>query len=233
VARRYFVDELPPVGDAVLDGDVAHHLGTVLRVRPGEALLLGDGKGTQCRATVARVGSGKVALRVEAPTAVAPPTFLLHLAFAPPKWTRAEWLFEHGTEAGVAVFWPLWTERSRPQGHRQDRWQKLVRAAAGQCDRAHLPTVEPVTELAAFLRGDLPQARFVGDAGAAPAPTEIATNAVLLVGPEGGFTDAERAAIAAAGFVAIGLGPHVLRTETAALAGATVLALAAMRAGRS
>jgi 16S rRNA (uracil1498-N3)-methyltransferase len=151
---------------------------------------------------------------------------LVHVAFAPPKLTRAEWLFEHGTEAGVSVFHPLWTSRTRPQGERADRWSRIVRAAAGQCDRDWLPDVRPLRELETFLADPaLPAARFVADAGAPPlgelAPRQ--GEVLLLVGPEGGFTPAEQHAAAAAGFVPAGLGPHTLRTETAALVGAAVV----------
>ncbi|MGE3173212.1 MAG: 16S rRNA (uracil(1498)-N(3))-methyltransferase [Planctomycetota bacterium] len=235
MARRYFIDELPDDGGAVLVGDTAHHLATVLRVRPGDAIVLADGRGGSCEATVERVGGGKVALQA-GPIAREPaPAFRLHVAFAPPRWTRADWLFEHGTELGVTTFWPLWTERTRPQGGRTDRWDKLIRAAAGQCDRSWLPEVRPVTELAAFLADPaLPERRFVGAGDGSPLPAELdAANAALLVGPEGGFTAAEQQAIAAAGFAAVSLGPHVLRTETAALVGAAALGLAAMRAAGS
>jgi len=231
MARRYFVDHLPEPGGCVLTGEVAHHLGTVLRVQPGDRLLLADGKGGQCAATVERQGPGKLALQVEPAVTVPPPSFRLHLAFAPPRWTRADWLFEHGTEVGVAAFWPLWTERTRPQGGRVDRWQKLVRAAAGQCDRAWLPDVHEVQTMAEFLqRDDLPAQRFVGSGDGPPPPTELQGTAVLLVGPQGGFAEAEAAAAADAGFRPIGLGPHVLRTETAALVGAAAMMLAATRA---
>ena len=234
MARRYFVDSLPQPGGSVLVGDVAHHLATVLRMRPGDEFVLCDGKGSECRAVVQRAGGGKVAVQCEEGRRVDHHSFSLHVAFAPPKWTRAEWLFEHGTEAGITTFWPLWTERTRPQGGRQDRWDKLVRSAAGQCDRAWLPEVKDVTEFPDFLRADsLPQHRFLADGDGAPCPASLSgPGAALLVGPEGGFTPAERAQAIAAGFVPIGLGPHVLRTETAALVGASALLLASQRAMR-
>ena len=229
MAQRYFVPSLPPPGPATVAGDLAHHLGRVLRVLPGTPILLADGQGGTALATVQSVGRTAVTLEVD-PALHRPRPPAIEVAFAPPRLSRADWLFEHGTELGVDVFWPLWTERSRPQGGRVDRWQKLVRAAAGQCDRALLPTVQPVCELEEFLRAELPRARFVGAAGAAPAPAAVDGDAVLLVGPEGGFTDAERGAIVTAGFQPIGLGPHVLRTETAALVGVAALVVAAMRA---
>lgn len=230
MARRYFVDSLPPRGGTVLVGDVAHHLATVLRMRPGDELLLCDGKGNECTATVERAGGGKVAIQASESRRVASTPFSLHVAFAAPKWTRADWLLEHGTEVGVTTFWPLWTERTRPQGGRQDRWEKIIRAAAGQCDRAFLPEVRDVTEFADFLRApEVPQVRFLADGDGAPCPASVQGPAALLVGPEGGFTQAEREQAIVAGFTPVGLGPHVLRTETAALVGASALLLAMQR----
>ncbi|MEQ1634225.1 MAG: RsmE family RNA methyltransferase [Planctomycetota bacterium] len=231
MARRYFVDSLPQEGGTVLVGDPAHHLAVVLRVRPGDSMVLCDGKGNECDATVVRSGGGKVAIQASRSRHQEPHATVLHVAFAPPKWTRADWLLEHGTEVGIGVFWPLWTERTRPQGGRHDRWDKVIRAAAGQCDRAYLPLVKEVTEFAEFLRDpSLPTARFLADGDGPPAPATTTGDAVLLVGPEGGFTAGERAAAIAAGFTPIGLGPHVLRTETAALVGAAAILLATSRA---
>ena len=226
MSHRYFLPALPEPGPAMLDGELAHHLGRVLRVRPGERVVLGDGRGGTANATIAAVDHDRVSVQVE-PTRHSPPHGCrLHVAFAPPRMQRAEWLFEHGTEAGVAVFHPLWTTRTRPQGERTERWQRIVRAAAGQCDRAWLPEVRAPRELSDFLRDpDLPTARFLARPSSPPlgtlAPHE--GELLLLVGPEGGFaTDEEHAALAA-GFTPCGLGPHILRTETAALIGAALI----------
>jgi 16S rRNA (uracil1498-N3)-methyltransferase len=224
MANRYFVDPLPAPGTSTLQGDLAHHLATVLRVRPGQQLLLGDGRGQQCTATVERIAGGAVEVLLAPAVAVAPLPLRLLLAFAPPRWTRAEWLFEHGTELGVAGFQPLLTARTRPGQPRLARWQQIVRAAAGQCDRAHLPVVLPPCALQPFLdRPDLPARPLLASPGARPPQPQPAGEVVLLVGPEGGFDQGELTAIATRGFVPAGLGPHVLRTETAALAGAALL----------
>lgn len=234
MANRYFVDALPGPGRCELRGDLAHHLGTVLRLMPGAEFVLCDGRGGECDAVVVAAHKGRLELDAGASRAVAPPSFAVHLAFAPPRWSRAEWLFEHGTEAGAAVFWPLWTSRTRPQGMRSDRWQRVVAAAAGQCDRAFLPRVQQPMAVADFLRrDDLPAVRLLAAAGAGPPELpQDAAAAVLLVGPEGGLAAEESAAAIAAGFVPCGLGPFVLRTETAALCGCTALWLEHARARR-
>lgn len=225
MAQRYFTDHLPESGRFALTGDVAHHLGTVMRARPGATVRLGDGRGGTAEATILAASRDQLMLQIEHRETADPPRLRIHIAFAPPRLQRAEWLFEHGTEVGVAVFHPLWTTRTRPQGERPERWQKIVTAAAGQCDRAWLPAIEPARELGEFLkRPDLPARRFVATATAAAlAASDASADTILLVGPEGGFTADELAAAIAAGFVPRGLGPHTLRTETAALVGAGLL----------
>jgi 16S rRNA (uracil1498-N3)-methyltransferase len=225
MAQRYFVPSLPPPGPAEVTGDLAHHLGRVLRVLPGTPVVLGDGQGGTAAATVTRVGRTNVELEVGIALRRPPPPSI-EVAFAPPRLHRAEWLFEHGTEVGVTAFRPLYTARTRPQGERPERWLRIVRAAAGQCDRDWLPEVHPGRELADFLSLDnLPARRFLATAGVPPLLEAKPTAApvLLLVGPEGGFTEEEAAAARATGFEPRSLGPHTLRTETAALVGAAIL----------
>ncbi len=223
---RFFLPTLPPAGEATLDGDLAHHLAHVLRVRPGARLRLGDGCGSSALATILAVDRRRVRVAVAQAVQAPPPGQRLHVAFAPPRLARAEWLFEHGTEVGIDVFHPLWTARTRPQGERPERWQRIVQAAAGQCDRDWLPAIQPTRELALFLADPaLPPVRYLTQPGAPPLATSAATSGdlVVLVGPEGGFADDECAAALAAGFAPVGLGPFVLRTETAALVAAALV----------
>ncbi|MCU0865185.1 MAG: 16S rRNA (uracil(1498)-N(3))-methyltransferase [Planctomycetes bacterium] len=225
MANRYFVTELPRPGPLRLDGELSHHLGRVLRARPGDRVVLGDGRGGTADAAVTAVGKHAVEVDVTAVHGAAPARPHVLLAFAPPRQQRTDWLLEHGTEVGIAGFQPLWTARTRPQGERLERWLKIVRAAAGQCDRAWLPELLPAMELTTWLRSDaVPAARVLADPAGAPLTDGVAAERVaLLVGPEGGFDADERQAIAAAGFVPRGLGPHILRTETAAVVGAAML----------
>jgi len=223
MARRYFLTDLPGPGPCRLDDELAHHLGGVLRSRPGDVVRLADGRGHSALATVTRAERRCVELEVGEAEFRPRPDRSIHLAFALPRHNRTEWLFEHATEVGVAVFWPLQSERVRPQGDRSERWHKIAAAAAGQCDRDWLPEIRTPLSLAEFLRqDDLPARRWLATAGG-PKDAAPATEALLLVGPEGGWTAAERAAAEAADFAPLGLGPHVLRTETAALVGAALL----------
>lgn len=225
MANRYLLPALPGPGRAVLTGDLAHHLGRVLRVRPGERLQLGDGRGGTAAATVLSCDRGAIAVDVGEVRQLPPMRPRLLLAFAVPRAARAEWLFEHATEVGVAAFQPLWTARTRPQGERSERWQRLVQAACGQCDRAWIPTVLAPVELTAWLaQSSLPPRRIVGASDGPPlSPTDADDEMAMLVGPEGGFATEEASAAAAAGFVPRRFGPHILRTETAAVVGAGLL----------
>lgn len=223
VANRYLIDPLPAPGPGVLGGEVAHHLGTVLRARTGDEVRLFDGRGSTCTARIESVDRRAVTVRCEAHAHLPRPSPRVHVAFAVPKLQRAEWLLEHGTELGIDTFHPVATRRARPQGTRPDRWSRLVAAAAGQCDRDWLPELQPLRDLQEFLADPtLPAARFVGEQGA-PLLRATGTDAILLVGPEGGFDEDEREAIAAAGFCAASFGRHILRTETAAFTGAALL----------
>ena len=211
-------------GSASLSGDIAHHLSRVLRVQVGDNILLGDGQGKTSTATVTAVQKGLVGIDLGEIVHTPATRPSLTLAFAVPRPSRADWLVEHGTEVGVANFQPLWTERSRPQGLRADRWRKVARAAAGQCGRAWLPEIHEPIELATLLASPPAGIRLLADTSGSP--IQLATDssaAVLLIGPEGGFSQAERANAKQAGFEAVKFGAHILRTETAALAGAAIL----------
>lgn len=229
MANLYLLDDLPPAGELQLTGDVAHHLLRVLRRRPGDVVLLGDGRGRTASATVTYTARDRLQLHVEASVTHPPLRPAVRVAFACPRPARTDWLLEHGTEIGIAAFEPLWAERSRPQPLRTDRLQKILRAAAGQCARPHLPRLaepQPLTGLLAapgdarLLLAD-PDGEAIDAVAADPAPG--ADTFLLLVGPEGGLTDEERAAARGAGFRPVRFAAPILRTETAALVGAAIL----------
>lgn len=225
MAHLYHLPELPPPGPALLQGPTAHHLLKVLRSREGDHIPLGDGRGRTADAVVTATARDRLEVLVGEPAAHEPLRPALTLAFACPRQARADWLIEHATEVGVARFQPLWTERSRPQRLRLDRWQKIAAAAAGQCARAWLPQIDEPVDLDAFLAAPPPGHRVLADADGSPAePLDAAGDtSVLLVGPEGGLAPAERERALAGGFEPRRLAAHVLRTETAALVGAAVL----------
>lgn len=224
--------ELPPAA--------ARHV-QVLRLQPGDAITLFNGEGGQWQATIERMGRSDVAVRVEAFEDVErEPARLVHLALGMPANERMDWLVEKAAELGVASLQPLHTAHSvlRLSDDRatkkQAHWQSVAAAACEQCGGNRVPTVQPVADLAAWLRtsesiaplrcvlslaeGARPLAGVLRDQ---PAEAPV----LFLSGPEGGLSPPEDAAARAAGFVPVTLGPRVLRAETAALA-ALVQALA-------
>ncbi|MEA2685625.1 MAG: rRNA (uracil1498-N3)-methyltransferase [Actinomycetota bacterium] len=201
-----------------------HHLERVLRLRAGEEVTASDGAG---RWVTCRWGGGAApGLSVDGPVVVeAAPSVLVAVAFAPVKGDRPEWAVQKLTELGVDRIVPLVAARSvvRWTGERAagplERWRRVAREAAMQSRRVWLPVVEePVgfEEAAGWPGAALAVAG--GDPPSLARPT-------VLVGPEGGWDPDELAA----GLPTVGLGPNVLRTETAAVAAATLLV--ALRSG--
>ena len=195
------------------DGD-HHHLARVLRLKPGDELTASDGAGRwrRCRFGAPLEPAGEI-VRDE------PLTPEITIAFALVKGERPEWVVQKLTELGVDRIVPFVAERSvvrwdpNKLARHLERWETVAREAAMQSRRAYLPTVEPVADFAAV----------VGRDGAALAErngrTPTLTYPVVIVGPEGGWSDAERRAVVPT----ISLGPTVLRAETAAISAAAAL----------
>lgn len=229
MADRYFV-EAPICGErAQLSGPEAHHLAHVMRAKPGDEVVLFDGSGAQFAAKVERVGRAEIELAVLAREEVDHELPVpITLAVSLPKGDRQRWLVEKAVELGIGRFVPVVTERSsdRDAPAALKRLGRTVIEASKQCGRNRLMTIEPAIELTAFA-ATLPSAALgviahiggpplskVLDASTAARPAEFR----LLVGPEGGFTDAEIRNASEAGWRVVGLGRRTLRIETAALA---------------
>jgi 16S rRNA (uracil1498-N3)-methyltransferase len=236
----------PAAGNTILlSAEESHHLTQVLRLGRGRSLRLTDGRG--------RVYTGEYAgkegrrARIVLGAAWDDPEEQdgprLGLACGVVKGRRFEWVLEKAVELGVHRIWPLRTRRGVviPGPGRRERWRGLLQAALKQSGRSWLPDLEPTVSVAdlppglpgaSLLYGDCdpaPAARTAldwllsagpGAAGAGGAPAWL----IWAVGPEGGWEEAERKRLADAG-LALSLGPHRLRTETAALAGLALLQL--------
>ncbi len=237
MADRFFCPDTLVDGRAVLEGDEARHLSRVRRVGLGECVELFDGRGSTYQAEVAATGRDRVELIVRE-TTFSPRSGggLLTLATAVPKGDRFDWLIEKATELGVDRLIPLVTERSvvDPRSAKLDRLRRTVVEAAKQCRRAWLMDLDPPTPWATVMGRSPESLRLIAHPGGRPIVStglnRAGQSAILAIGPEGGFTEAEVDSALGRGWLAVGLGATVLRIETAALAGcSTLLALAETR----
>lgn len=205
--------------DPVLDPAHAHHLGRVLRLGAGELVVACDGRGHWARCRYRPEG----ALEADGPVEFEPPPSpALTVAFTPVKVERPEWVVQKLTELGVDRIVVLRSARAvvRWEGDRQgralERLRRVVREAAAQSRRAHLPALDGVWDLSQLASAIAPDAVGLADRGGEAPADDLRC---LAVGPEGGWEDSERQRE----FPLVGLGAGVLRAETAALAAATFL----------
>jgi 16S rRNA (uracil1498-N3)-methyltransferase len=214
-----------PLGDGArveLDARQANYLGNVMRLGVGAELLVFDGCSGEWLARVADAGKKRMVLSVERRTREAEPIPDIWLAFAPVKRAQTDWLVEKATELGAARLIPVMTQRTVAERVRLERLEAIAIEAAEQCGRTALPEIAEPLPLARLLSGlDADRTLYFADevGGEPAAGTFTRGPAMLLIGPEGGFTEEERGAVRnAANAVAISLGPRILRAETAALA---------------
>jgi 16S rRNA (uracil1498-N3)-methyltransferase len=193
----------------------------VLRLREGAEVSLFDGEGRAARAEVARISGREVELRVIDPEPSRESPLALTIAVAPPRGDRMSFLVEKLTELGVSRIVPLQTERGR-SSESVERWRRVAMEACKQSGRSLAPACEEPRSVASVL--DEPGAVLVAHPGAPPLATGSGIERVLvLVGPEGGWSEKELASARTRGAAFFGLGPRTLRTETAAIAVATLL----------
>ena len=220
---RLYVREALEIGVSLqLDAGQANYLGNVLRLGAGANLLVFDGSSGEWLARIAEAGKKRMTLVVEGKTREPESIPDVWLAFAPVKRAQTDWLVEKATELGVARLLPVLTRRTVAERVRLERLESIAIEAAEQCGRTLLPAIDEPVALKQLL-GDRETARtlyFADERGGEPAIEAFKPGpALIVVGPEGGFTDEERESVRAArNSVAISLGPRILRAETAALA---------------
>jgi 16S rRNA (uracil1498-N3)-methyltransferase len=235
---RFFV---PPEGSQVpsplaagsevpLPQTESHHAANVLRLREGAAVELFDGRGISAAGSITRTRKGEVWVSIESvQPAIERPRPHIHLAFAVPKGNRLDWLLEKATELGTASLQPVRFDRSVSWSDefsetKRHRWLGHCIAAAKQAGGDWLPDLFDPVSLDVLLKNPRPQISLFGDLAPGAPPMRQAiegakdTEAILIVvGPEGGLTDSERAALLAAGLKPARLGNTTLRIETAAI----------------
>ena len=230
---RFYTTQALACGNSVaLEAGPSQHIARALRMQAGAELLLFNGRGGQYPAVLYRAGKKQVSVhggRAAAGGAgVAPGD---HLGIAVSRGERMDWVIQKATELGVSSVTPLFTERTevKLRGERADKktrhWQKIAISACEQCGRNRLPDIAGLSELSAWLgntdgrsQAGITPSGWPVDSSATP-PASIA----LLIGPEGGLSEAEVDAAELAGYQSLRLGPRVLRTETAPLAALAIL----------
>ena len=235
--RIYSEHEIAVGGPVELTGNAARHISRVLRLREGDDIVVFDGSGKEFSARIDKIGKQSVTLTAGDGRHPATESSLrITLLQGICRGQRMDYLVQKSTELGIACIRPIACERSvvrldEKRGSKKlGHWRQIAISACEQSGRVKVPRIEQLASLAEAiecLSHDFrlvldPRAdRSVGDA-LAERPAG-ASGIALLIGPEGGLSEAERSLANSAGFVDIRLGPRVLRTETAPLAALTVL----------
>jgi 16S rRNA (uracil1498-N3)-methyltransferase len=226
-APRLFIDEELHAGRAVhLAGPPAHYLINVMRLKTGSAVRLFDDRTGEYLAVVSGVGKRDLTVTIESklgPRVAVPDLWLCQAMI---KKDRFDWVAEKSCELGISRFLPVLTARCVADKLKVVRLRAQMIEAAEQCERNSLPEIASLAKLDAMLK-EWPARRtlyFCDERGGAPFGGAIKAGcAAILIGPEGGFTEAENAAICAhPSAVAVSLGPRILRADTAAIAAISV-----------
>lgn len=211
-----------------LDAAQAHYLSVVMRLRAGEVIAVFNGRDGEWAAEIIDANKRGGIVQPVSQTAPQrnPPD--LWLMFAPIKKARTDFIVEKAAEMGAARILPVQTDYTNSERIRQDRLQAHALEAAEQCGGTYVPEVTDLSHLSRLLDGWDSARRILwcDEALAGPAETLSALPAgpwAILIGPEGGFSDAERARLGALSYVSrVSLGPRILRADTAAVAAMTL-----------
>ncbi len=215
-----------------LSSEESHHLVRVLRVQVGQEITLFDGRGNGADGTIGAVGKSAVEVAVAKRWTVPPPAVQIDLIQAVPKPDRWDLVMQKAVELGVSNIRPILTRHTefRPNEKKMARWNKIVLNAAQQCEVRWLPRLHPLEKFEAAVPSletyDLVLVGSLYD-GAKPfhdIPMAGKTKVALLIGPEGDFSKEEVEAAVSAGAIPASFGDRILRTETAAIFGLSVLA---------
>lgn len=223
-------------GDVIeLSPEASQHVGTVLRMRAGEHLTLFCGDNREFKATIQDVLKKKVLVSVNDVTiANRESPLAIHLAQAISKGDRMEWVMQKAVELGVTSITPLFTERCVVKLDEQrlskkiKQWQAIAIAACEQCGRNFIPSIFPAKTFNQYLESIEVSTKFVLDPYQAMPWRHYKLSAqssplALLIGPEGGLSEAEVQLALTQGFKPLSLGPRILRTETAAISALSLL----------
>ena len=225
--HRIFVTSPIAAGtEVVVDGEEFHHAVRVARVKEGEEVELFDGRGALAAGKVVSVAHDHVTVHVERELTSREAGIAIHLAAAIIQLERFELVLQKATELGARSIIPLVTDRVevRPERYRgkAERWEKIVFEAVKQSGRSVLPAVEPPARFADVVIRGVPKIIFDADEQPDPVPAGL-SEVILLIGPEGGWSEAEIRLARTSGCTFQRLGPRRLRAETAAIAATALI----------
>ncbi len=233
-SHRFFIKGKAKDSTCVfLEGAEHHHLSKVARIKPEDEVWLFDEEGFRYLARVKEIGEKKTSLHILNALKEKDPKVRITLAQALIKTKKMEWILQKSTELGAHVFIPIISSRTvvniqDRMGKKLDRWRRIALEAAKQSGNVIIPEVQPPMRLKTFLeqraetkkmffserRGKLLRHILLPPSGN---KAEIPRTAILLIGPEGGWTDKEERDILDNDFEAVSLGSFTLRAETAAM----------------
>ena len=233
--RFYCPPPLPNQGSFNLPPDAAHHASRVLRLREGTAVQLFDGAGNECHGVITDLSGKQVVVSdIQSVDADRESPLTTLLAQALSSSEKMDWVIQKATELGVTEIQPLDTERSvaRLSAERAEKrlahWQQVAISACEQCGRNVLPVIHPPLNIMVWLQQARAEnfSKFIllpQGASSLHSQPKPSGKAALLIGAEGGFSQAESDSALLCGFTPVKLGARVLRTETAAVAGLAAL----------
>jgi 16S rRNA (uracil1498-N3)-methyltransferase len=207
-----------------------HYLRNVLRIAPGQAIRIFNGRDGEFIARIEKMDKRHLELTIENRIREqAGPRQNIHLLFTPIKKERFDWIIEKAVELGVSELHPVLTQNTDIRKINEDRIQAQIIEAAEQCERMTLPPLHVMENLEAKLKkwdADIPLFAAIERMGIQPLPRNPEGDCGLLVGPSGGFSAEEKEMLVACPFVTpVSLGKNILRTETAVAAGLSLLTL--------
>ena len=233
--RFYSPPPLPLSGTFDLPPDAAHHASHVLRLRVGDVVEIFDGIGNECQGLIAGLSGKRVTVNeITATGNMRESPLCVVLAQALSSSEKMDWVIQKATELGVTEIQPLATERSVARlsaeraANRLEHWQQVAISACEQCGRNVLPRIYTPLDILVWLQQtkSIPVAKYIllpEGVASLHDQTKPQGKVVLLIGAEGGFSQAESTVALQCGYIPIRLGARVMRTETAAIAGLAVL----------
>jgi 16S rRNA (uracil1498-N3)-methyltransferase len=232
IPRFFESAELAPNQSWVLSDEVTQHVARVLRMRVGDTLILFNGSGSEFECELTQVEKRSATVTVKSQTDISRASPLhVHIGQALSRGERMDYAVQKATETGMSEMTPLTTERSevRLKEDRQDKrlrhWQQVAISACEQSLRNELPTIHPVSSLEEWITSVEADLKLVLHHHSAKplADFDQPTSVALLIGPEGGLTEAEVELAQQQGFQPVAFGPRVFRTETAPVAALSIL----------